>query len=580
MLCPRCGMTAGGKRFCSQCGYELQPSKPSSTSTTDLSVLQTSGASPRTASSGEAAVSLLGKTLNQKYHLEARLGRGGMGTVYRARRVQIRDTVAVKILHPDYVTDARVVERFHRESQAAARLKHPNAVSVYDTGVSEEGLLYIVMEFVEGRTLRDFIRQRSPLTPAMAAEITRQVCAALDEAHRQGVVHRDLKPENINVQQTQQELHVKVLDFGVASLSDLSAHKLTQSGSVVGTPHYMSPEHCRGEELDGRSDVYSMGIVLFEMLTGSVPFNSPTTSALVIQHVTQPPPPLRSINLSISPAVEAVVLRALEKRPEDRQPTAGALAQELSAAVKGGAIAQTPTAINKPSAAVLTAQTSAEKLPATEPVSPSITPAGAQTVSRPGRMFVPLLLVTFLLSAGAALWFWWQSRQNRSLPQIKVTASPTVNPLDSAPPVALASKLWEVIPDQTSKATNLESVLGEPDEQMAIIMPGGQIALDYRAGKFFGNGVGVDLRIYGHEGDQGEYSILWRDDPNENWQLLDKNSRGFPKGVDEHDIHHHNVHRARQILIMNTGAAELHIDAIVAVYKDRVSTTGETHPQQ
>jgi hypothetical protein len=134
-----------------------------------------------------------------------------------------------------------------------------------------------------------------------------------------------------------------------------------------------------------------------------------------------------------------------------------------------------------------------------------------------------------------------------------------------------------VIPDQTSKATNIASVLGEPDEQMAIIMPGGQLALAYVAGQFFGDGAGVDLRIYGHEGDQGAYSILLRDDPNEAWRQMDVNRRGFPRGVDEHDIHEHGVRRARQIMIKNIGATELHLDAIGAVYKDTLSSTEEPH---
>lgn len=234
------------------------------------------------------------------------------------------------------------------------------------------------MELVEGQDLRRILRRQGPLTQGVAAEITRQVCAALDEAHRQGVMHRDLKPENIIVGQTADGPHVKVLDFGIASLADLTSHRLTQTGGVVGTPHYMSPEHCMGQELDGRADVYSLGVTLFEMLTGIVPFDSPTPTAIVVQHVNQQPPPLRSINSSISPAVEAVVLRALAKRREDRPPTAGALAQDLLAAVGGVARAGHPTVLTTPDGSIPQPTLAVETRPTSDLENPSITPSGAR----------------------------------------------------------------------------------------------------------------------------------------------------------------------------------------------------------
>jgi serine/threonine protein kinase len=286
---------------------------------------------------------LLGRSIDGRYRLDSILGLGGMGTVYRGTRLLIGDEVAIKVLHPDQVTVPQAAERFRREAQAAARLKHPNAVTVYDFGVSQDGLFYLVMELVEGESVRNIIRQRGPFTPSAAAEVIAQACAALDEAHRQGIIHRDIKPDNIMVHSGVGGLRVKVLDFGIAKLRDQSASNLTQTGSVMGTPHYMSPEQCIGEELDSRSDIYSLGVVLYEMLCGVVPFNSPTSTAVVVQHVNQPPPPLRAVNMSIPPAVEAVVMHALEKRREARPQTAGALAQELNAAVSGMPIRQ-PTA--------------------------------------------------------------------------------------------------------------------------------------------------------------------------------------------------------------------------------------------
>lgn len=275
-----------------------------------------------------------------KYCLDSKLGAGGMGTVYLARRLLIGDEVAIKILHSEQ-NDPRAGERFRREAQAAARLKHQNAVSIYDFGITDDGLQYLVMEHVEGESLRRIIKQQGPLTPSASAEITNQVCAALDEAHRHNIIHRDIKPDNIMVNVAEAALQVKVLDFGIAKLRDEAASSLTQTGGIVGTPHYMSPEQCLGEELDSRSDIYSLGVVLYEMLTGRVPFNSPVSSAIIIQHVNQPAPSLRSHNLSLSPAVESVVLSALEKKREARPQTAADLARCFAVAVRDG-IAITP----------------------------------------------------------------------------------------------------------------------------------------------------------------------------------------------------------------------------------------------
>src|SRR5262245_47879200 len=326
MVCPNCGNVSDGKRFCTKCGVEL--ASPLAPTTPAPGIIT----SPATVSTFSASGALTGKTLDQKYYLESKLGVGGMGTVYRARRLLIGDMVAVKVLQPDQMADPQAVERFRREAQTAARLKHPNVATVYDFGVSREGLNYLVMELAEGESLRNLVVRQGTLAETDAAEIIRQVCAALAEAHRQGVVHRDIKPDNILVETIPSGLQVKVLDFGIAALRDVNAGRLTRTGAVVGTPHYMSPEHCLGEELDGRSDIYSLGIVLFEMLTGVVPFDSPTPTAIVVKHVNDPPPPPRTLNPNISPAVESVTLRALEKRREARPQTAGEMARELIAA--------------------------------------------------------------------------------------------------------------------------------------------------------------------------------------------------------------------------------------------------------
>lgn len=279
---------------------------------------------------------LLGRVIDDTYRIEAEIGAGGMATVYRATRLRIGDFVAIKVLHSELLRDPQFAERFKREAQAAARLKHPNVITIYDYGVSSDGLIYVVMELIEGPNLRSIIKDRGPMPAGLAAEIVRQVCSALSEAHRQNVVHRDIKPANIAVETTPDGPRVKVLDFGIASLrGGDAATNLTQAGAVLGTPAYMSPEQCLGEELDGRSDIYSLGVVLFEMLCGVVPFNSPTSTAVVMQHVQQAPPPLRVLNASVSPLVEAVVLRALAKPREDRFQTARDFADALTTAVTG-----------------------------------------------------------------------------------------------------------------------------------------------------------------------------------------------------------------------------------------------------
>lgn len=326
MICSSCGNQNNNEsRFCNGCGATLTGQHCDA----DAQTLQADGTKTLELKEKDP---MLGRSIDGRYRIDSLIGVGGMGSVYRATRLLIGDEVAIKILHTERM-DANSSERFRREAQAAARLKHPNAVSIYDFGISTDGLQYLVMEFLEGESLRESTKQ-GPLDFTVAAEITSQVCAALDEAHRRHIIHRDIKPDNIILSPTPSGLRVKVLDFGIAKLRDETASHITQTGSVMGTPHYMSPEQCLGEELDPRADIYSVGIVLYEMLCGRVPFNSPISTAVVVQHVSQPPPSLRSINPAVPPGLEAVVLHAIEKSRDRRPATAGTLAQELTAALR------------------------------------------------------------------------------------------------------------------------------------------------------------------------------------------------------------------------------------------------------
>jgi serine/threonine protein kinase len=419
------------------------------------------------------ANALVGYTLEGKYRLDNLLGTGGMGEVYRATRLHIGDEVAIKILHPQHRIDRHAAERFRREAQIAARLKHPNVVSIYDFGLSVDGLMYLVMELVDGYSLRQIIKQQGPLTIAAAAEVTAQVCAALDEAHRHNIIHRDIKPDNIICNSTTDGLRIKVLDFGIAKLRDLAASNLTQTGNVMGTPFYMSPEQCMGEELDGRSDVYSLGILLYEVLCGSVPFKSPTPSAVVVQHVTQAPAPLRSVNVSIPAAVEAVVLHALEKRRDARPQTAKALAQEMRTAVFGSVATHStvPTEANfSPVTGSSTAITPPDGTPTlviSTPVSGSrpIAPSGpqflsaqaaAQTKSNRLRALIIVgvaLLVIGIAAGGAAGWMLW-TRWENSKPKQEVQLK---QPIDAPPRDEHTPKASERVTPQTSTTDSADS---------------------------------------------------------------------------------------------------------------------------
>lgn len=290
---------------------------------------------------GQAPVDpLVGHTLDGKYRLEERLGIGGMGTVYRARHLLIDRPVAVKVLNQRFVEDEAARTRFRREARAAGRLQHTNAVTVTDFGESHGGYVYLVMELLEGRTLREVLAKEAPLDAARAVSLMMQISAAVAAAHEAGIIHRDLKPANIFiVQRAEVPAVVKVLDFGIAKLAAEAFEEedhltLTQVGAMMGTPRYMSPEQCDGAELTPAADVYSMGVILYEMLAGTVPFSGTTPLAIALKHMSEMPRSPREFVPSIPPALEEVVLHALEKLPQDRPANAAEFRKELLTAAE------------------------------------------------------------------------------------------------------------------------------------------------------------------------------------------------------------------------------------------------------
>ena len=279
------------------------------------------------------------RMLGGRYELDGVVGRGGMAEVFRARYIRLDRIVAVKTLREDLARDQTFQARFRREAQSAASLNHPSIVAVYDTGEDQLGptpVPYIVMEYVDGRTLRDLLREDRRLLPERAAEITDGVLRALDYSHKNGIVHRDIKPGNVMLTRTGE---VKVMDFGIArAVSDAQA-TMTQTAQVIGTAQYLSPEQARGERVDARSDLYSTGCLLYELLTGRPPFTGDSPVAIAYQHVRENPVPPSQIDPEIPPWADSIVLKAMQKDPADRYQSAGEMRNDLQRALSGAPVA-------------------------------------------------------------------------------------------------------------------------------------------------------------------------------------------------------------------------------------------------
>ena len=303
--CSRCGYladpSAASLNFCPKCGADLRPAPQR----------------PYSASQAWA-----GRVIADRYRLIELLGEGGMGSVYKAEHVRMGKALAVKVLRGAFARDPAAVARFRSEAQIVSRLSHPHTIAVFDFGEveGEEGGFYLAMEYVPGKDLAAVMREQRRLPEARVVHIADQLLGSLGEAHEAGIVHRDIKPANVMVMPTRTEGDfVKVLDFGIAKLRDAGSERGdTSAGAIVGTPNYLSPEQARGEELDARADLYSVGAVLYELVSGRPPFMAPNPMAVVSAHLTQAPAPLGEVAPGVSAGFASVVHRALEKRPEDR----------------------------------------------------------------------------------------------------------------------------------------------------------------------------------------------------------------------------------------------------------------------
>jgi eukaryotic-like serine/threonine-protein kinase len=389
--------------------------------------------------------------IGERYDLRQTIGIGGMARVYLAHDRRLDRDVAAKILDPALASDPLFVERFRREAQAAAALNHPNVVAIYDTGTTDDSY-FIVMEYVPGPNLKEVIRERGALPEAEALTIGAQVAAALGAAHNRGLIHRDIKPHNILLHP---DGAAKVTDFGIARAA--GASQLTSTQTVMGTAHYLSPEQALHQPLDGRSDLYSLGIVLYEALTGQVPFNGDSLVAVAMMQVHEPPPPLRTIRSEIAPATEAAVMNALAKDPAQRYQSAAEMRAALLRARDGlhqPTIVETrPLDVDSPPATI--ERTAVHVAPPGVPMEPP-PPVPHQFVpperpeGRRGGFAAPVLIaLVCLLTIGAVLLAFAHSHGGSAATTATTTAPrPTANtqatalivPTATAPPVPTPAK--------------------------------------------------------------------------------------------------------------------------------------------
>lgn len=366
--------------------------------------------------------SLIGVTLAGKYRVDARLNEGGMGTVYRGTHVLMDKTVAIKVLRPSLAADEKIVARFSREARAASRISHPNALNVTDFGEDQSGHVFLVMEFLSGKTLKQLIRDEGPLPLPRVVDITRQIGDALNAAHSQGVVHRDLKSDNIMLLDTLIGDHAKVLDFGIAKINEPDGvvdSGLTAPNLVIGTPQYMSPEQCSQEaEIDARSDIYSLGVILFEMLVGHVPFAGESPTMVMMKHLQEPVPSVLDERDDVPAAVARVVARAMAKVRDNRYQNVLELIEDLviasgmtinrTVSTAATSAANPPVTSDEPDEVTVVRMreeprpAAPRRAPVTVPVHSALPPTQASAGFNPMKIIIPSAVA--LLVVFAAFW--------------------------------------------------------------------------------------------------------------------------------------------------------------------------------
>ena len=364
--------------------------------------------------------SLIGTLFDGRYRIERKLGAGGMADVYLAEDQELGRRVAIKILNSRHGNDDQFIERFRREAKNAAALNHPNIVSIYDRGEAED-TYYIAMEFLDGRTLKELIIGRGAAPINVAIEYARQILSALRFAHRHGIVHRDIKPHNVLVDG---EGRVKVTDFGIARAG---TSQMTETGSIVGTAQYLSPEQAKGGEVDPRSDLYSLGVVLYELLTGKTPFDGETPVEIAMKHLSTTPKPPSKLRPDVPRELDMVVMRALAKNPDERYQSADEMEGDLERVARGARVSATTSdtatqVLRRPAAAAAAASATAATMIAPPPASaappPAVVAEEEEYEEGGDRPLWPwLVAVGFVVAAVIAGFFVWQELSG-STPQV------------------------------------------------------------------------------------------------------------------------------------------------------------------
>jgi serine/threonine protein kinase/Tfp pilus assembly protein PilF len=359
--CPKCHSdNPDTLKFCGECGTQLLSAE-------DFGVTKTIEAPREELTTGS--------TFAGRYQIIEELGKGGMGKVYKAQDTEIKEKVAIKLIKPEISLDKKTIERFQNELKFARKISHRNVCRMYDLN-KEEGTYYITMEYVSGEDLKSFIRRSEKLTVGKAMSIAKQLCDGLAEAHGLGVVHRDLKPSNIMIDTNG---NARIMDFGIAR--SLKGKGITGPGVMIGTPEYMSPEQVEGKDVDQRSDIYSLGVILYEMVTGRVPFEGDTALSIAMKHKSEPPPNPKELNVQIPEDLSNLILRCMEKDKEQRYQTAGELLSEL-------------TRIEK-------------DIPSTERISPRKRPVTSKEITvqfNLKKLFIPALVIITIAIIGIAIW--------------------------------------------------------------------------------------------------------------------------------------------------------------------------------
>jgi serine/threonine protein kinase len=322
-FCPRCGSRYEHERFCPEDGVATEPLP----------------------NSGPQKDALIGTVVDGRYRIEQQIGEGGMGVVYRVSHVALGKALALKLLRGEMAKDPEVVQRFIQEAQSATQIGHENIIDISDFGRLPDGTVYFVMEYLNGSPLNDLIKRGGSIPTGDAVTIIRQIASALGAAHQRGIVHRDMKPDNVYVvKRGEIESFVKVLDFGIAKVGGAS-NKLTRTGMVFGTPHYMSPEQAAGQSVDARTDIYALGVIMYEMFTGRVPFDADTFMGVLTKHMFEKPEPMSTAGAERQlGALESITMRSLEKKPENRYQSMQELIDDLDRVMGGGkpALRQAP----------------------------------------------------------------------------------------------------------------------------------------------------------------------------------------------------------------------------------------------